>query len=64
MSKNDNIAEKMKKLNEYVEWFEGEDFELEKSLEKYDQAQKLAKEIQENLDNFKNKISVVKQQFN
>lgn len=63
MSKADDIATKMKKLNEYVEWFEGEDFALEQSLEKYTEAQKLAGEIQADLDNFKNKITVVKKQF-
>ena len=63
MSKTDDISTKMKKLTEYVEWFEGEDFTLEQSLDKYTEAQKLATEIQADLDAFKNKITVVKKQF-
>lgn len=63
MSKSDDIATKMKKLNEYVEWFEGDSFAIEQSLDKYTEAQKLAAEIQKDLDNFKNKITVVKKQF-
>jgi exodeoxyribonuclease VII small subunit len=63
MSRADDIATKMKKLNEYVEWFEGDEFALEQSLDKYAEAQKLAGEIQADLDNFKNKITVVKKQF-
>jgi exodeoxyribonuclease VII small subunit len=63
MSKTDDISTKMKKLNEYVDWFEGDNFALEQSLEKYAEAQKLAAEIQADLDNFKNKITVVKKQF-
>lgn len=63
MSKPDDIATKMQKLNDYVVWFEGDDFKLEQSLDKYAEAQKLATEIQADLDNFKNKITVVKKQF-
>lgn len=63
MSKSDDIATKMKKLNKYVEWFEGDSFAIEQSLDKYTEAQKLAAEIQKDLDNFKNKITVVKKQF-
>lgn len=63
MSKADDISTKMKKLNEYTEWFEGEDFVLEQALDKYAEAQKLAAEIQADLNNFKNKITVVKKQF-
>ena len=63
MSKTDDISTKMKKLNEYVGWFEGDNFALEQSLDKYAEAQKLAAEIQADLDNFKNKITVVKKQF-
>lgn len=63
MSKTDDISTKMKKLNEYVDWFEGDNFVLEQSLDKYAEAQKLAAEIQADLDTFKNKITVVKKQF-
>ena len=63
MSKTDNINAKIQKLNDYVEWFEGEDFNLEQSIEKFNEAKKLADEIQANLNEFKNKITVVQKQF-
>lgn len=63
MSKTDDINAKIQKLNDYVEWFEGEDFVLEQSIEKYNEAKKLADEIQADLNDFKNKINVVQKQF-
>jgi exodeoxyribonuclease VII small subunit len=64
MSKNDKtLSEKIAELQEYVSWFEGEDFEVEKSLDKYKQAEALADEIKKDLDGFRNEISVVKKKF-
>lgn len=63
MSKTDDINAKIQKLNDYVEWFEGEDFNLEQSIEKFNEAKKLADEIQADLNEFKNKITVVQKQF-
>lgn len=44
-------------------WFEGDDFTLEQSIEKFNEAKKLADEIQADLNDFKNKITVVQKQF-
>ena len=63
MSKTDDINAKIKKLNDYVEWFEGDDFVLEESIEKFNEAKKLADEIQADLNDFKNKITIVQKQF-
>ena len=64
MSKNDKtLSEKIAELQEYVSWFEGEDFEVEKSLDKYKQAEALADGIKKDLDGFRNEISVVKKKF-
>lgn len=63
MSKTDDINAKIQKLNDYVEWFEGDDFVLEQSIEKFNEAKKLADEIQADLNEFKNKITVVQKQF-
>lgn len=57
------INEKLAKLNEYVAWFEGDDFAIEESLDKFAEAQKLAEEIQADLASFKNKVTVIKKQF-
>ena len=61
-SKTD-INTKVQKLNEYMAWFEGDDFTLEQSIEKFNEAKKLADEIQADLNDFKNKITVVQKQF-
>ena len=63
MSKQDDITNKIKRLNEYVSWFEGEEFSLEESIDKYAEAKKLAEEIQSDLDEYKNKVNLVKKQF-
>jgi exonuclease VII small subunit len=53
----------MSELSRLVEWFEGDDFELEKAIERYEEVQKLAKEIEADLGNLKNEITVVAQKF-
>lgn len=58
-----DINKKTAQLNDYVAWFESDDFAIEQSLDKFTEAQKLADEIQADLDTFKNKIEVVKKQF-
>ncbi len=65
MSKQEkgNINEKIAALNEYLEWFNGDDFTLEQSIEKYNEAKKLADEIQANLAELKNEITVVEKRF-
>lgn len=64
MSKvNHSIQEKMTKLDELLAWFDGEDFELEAAVEKFKEAKKLADEIEQDLIEVKNTITVVAEQF-
>mgnify|MGYP001615866633 FL=1 len=63
MSQTKPISEKMSELSRLVEWFEGDDFEREKAIERYEEVQKLAKEIEADLGNLKNEITVVAQKF-
>lgn len=58
-----NISKKLEQLDEYVAWFEGDQFDLEQALDKFADAKKLAADIQLELDELKNKIVVVKKQF-
>ncbi len=58
-----SVTDKMAKLNELVAWFDSEGFELEKALDKFTEAKKLADEIEKDLLELKNTISVVSQQF-
>lgn len=60
---NPSIAKKTAKLNELVAWFDSEEFELERALEKFTEAEKLASEIEDDLTALKNDIQVVKEKF-
>lgn len=60
---NATVAEKTAKLDELVAWFDGDDFELEQAIEKFKEAEKLAEEIEHDLSELKNTITVVKQKF-
>lgn len=62
--KNDKtIAEMLAELDAKVAWFESEEFSLEEAIDKFTEAEKLAKEIEEKLGSFKNKINELKQDF-
>lgn len=60
---NPTIAEKTAKLDELVAWFDTEDFELERALDVFTEAEKLAQEIEHDLQSLKNNIEIVKAKF-
>ena len=62
-AKDKTISDKIIQLNELLGWFDTDDFQLELALEKYNQAAKLAAEIEEDLVNFKNEVNVLTQKF-
>ncbi len=64
MSKNapqskTSIETKIKELDESVEWFYSDDFSLDEALRKYQDAQKLAKNIEKDLAELKNQVEVI-----
>lgn len=61
--KNKTISEKTDELTRLVSWFDGENFVLEEALVKYKEAEKLALEIEEDLNSLKNEIEIVKKKF-
>lgn len=61
--KNESISVKTTRLTKLVEWFDGEEFNLELALDKFKEAEKLALEIEKDLLSLKNEIEVVKQKF-
>ena len=66
MSKNDKkltLSQKIAELDLQVEWFYSENFSLDEALEKYQNASKLAKEIEEDLKVLQNKITVLDKNF-
>ncbi len=57
------IQEKTEKLSEIVSWFNSDDFLLEIAIEKFQEAEKLATEIEQDLLSLKNDIQIIKQKF-
>lgn len=63
MKENENLNEKIKKLDEEVEWFYSDEFKLEEATAKYRGAVELAKGIEKDLDELKNEIEVLEEDF-
>jgi len=65
MSKSNDktIQQKIAELQELTGWFEGEEFELEQALEVFGRAEKLAAEIEHDLQQLKNEVTVVAKKF-
>ncbi len=58
-----NLNQKIKELDQKVEWFSSDDFKLEKAVENYKEALELTKEIESDLKNLKNEIEVLNIDF-
>ena len=58
-----NISEKIDRLKTGVDWFYSDDFKLDEASEKYKELTKLAKEIEADLQNLKNEIKVIEEDF-
>ena len=63
MSTKKTISEKIAQLEQDVAWFSSDEFKLEDAEDKYKSATKLATEIESDLDELKNKITVLKEDF-
>ena len=61
--KDKTIEEKMNTLREAAAWFEGEDFSLTMASKKFEAAAKLANEIEHDLQQMENQITVLKRSF-
>ena len=58
-----SISDKITELKEGVDWFYSDDFKLEDASERYKALTTLAKEIKQDLDNMKNDIKVIDEDF-
>lgn len=63
MTEKKTINQKIDELNQKVDWFYSDEFSLDEATAKYKEASKLAKEIEVDLDNLKNEISVIQKDF-
>ena len=59
----ENISEKLEKLKAGVDWFYSDDFKLDDASEKYRELTDLAKEIETDLNDLKNEIKVIEEDF-
>ena len=60
MTKNNTtIEEKISQLEAAVAWFDSDEFELEKALDEYEKARKLADEVSRDIAELKNTIERV-----
>jgi exonuclease VII small subunit len=58
-----NVSDKISELKTGVDWFYSDDFKLEEASEKYKDLTKLAKEIEKDLEEMKNEINVIAEDF-
>lgn len=65
MAKKDDttIQTKLAQLDQLVEWFDGDEFQLEQASIKLKQAAALAKDIEHDLQSVSNDIQQIKQSF-
>ena len=58
-----SLNQKIEKLDSEVEWFYSDEFKLDEATGRYKEAVKLAKEIEKDLDELKNEIEVLTEDF-
>lgn len=57
------LNQKIESLDKEVEWFYSDDFKIDEAVEKYKKVAGLAKEIERGLEELKNEIEVLKEDF-
>ena len=62
-NKDQSLSNKFKELEDIVEWFDGDNLDLDKSLEKFERGAELSKEIKTFLDHAENKVKKIKADF-
>ena len=58
-----SITDKINQLNNQVQWFYSDDFSLDEAEKKYKESVELAKEIEKDLGELKNKIEIINKDF-
>lgn len=56
---NKTVNDKIEQLNREVEWFYGDDFQLDQAVERYQSANDLASDIEHELSELKNQVEVI-----
>lgn len=60
---NKTLKQKIVEFEEIIDWFDGEDVDIEAAIAKYEEGVKLADNIKQQLEDAKNRIEIVKQKF-
>ncbi|MBQ6593463.1 exodeoxyribonuclease VII small subunit [Candidatus Saccharibacteria bacterium] len=63
MSEQKTLNQKIEELNDNAEWFYSDDFNLDEAVAKYKEAIKLAQELKKDLDEVKNEVEVLSEDF-
>ena len=58
-----SLNQKIQDLDDQIDWFYGDDFDLAAASEKYKQAKQLAEDIEKDLNSLKNDIEIVDKDF-
>ena len=56
---NCSLREQMEQLEEILAWFDSDEFELEAAVERYQQAARVAEQIDQRLREIKNKVTII-----
>lgn len=56
------IQQLEQEIDKILDWLEGDDFEVEEAIQKYENVKKLAKELAQKLDEAENKINIISSQ--
>lgn len=62
-SNDKTVQQQIDELNELMEWFEQDDMDVEEALKKFEEADKLAAEIEKRLSSLDNEVTVLKERF-
>ena len=57
------MNQKIKELEEQMNWFYSDDFQLEEAVQKYKDAIELVKELQKDLSDLQNEIELLQEDF-
>ena len=63
MSEKMSLTKKMEELDKKTSWFYSDDFKLEESAKRYKDAMALANDIKKDLNELKNEIEVLSEDF-
>ncbi|MGB3945504.1 MAG: hypothetical protein WBK76_01560 [Candidatus Saccharimonadales bacterium] len=61
--KSKTIEEKMEELRSQAAWFESDEFSISLAKDKFESAAKLAREIESDLADMENQVTILKESF-